>query len=120
MFPSERRLPLWVKGRKGKIFLNANDGPWRSWEQTRPLAAAAGAAKVENVTFHILRHTYGSSLAMQGVPMSVIASVLGHSSTNMTEKHYAHLSPSYVAETIRANLPKIGIIETTNVTAIRH
>jgi hypothetical protein len=27
----------------------------------------------------------------------------------MTEKHYAHLSPSYVADTVRAALPPLGV-----------
>jgi hypothetical protein len=36
---------------------------------------------------------------MRGVPMGVIAAQLGHRYTRMTEKHYAHLAPSYVAET---------------------
>jgi hypothetical protein len=40
-----------------------------------------------------LRHTYASALAMQGVPMAVIAAQLGHSDTRMTEKHCAHLAP---------------------------
>jgi hypothetical protein len=47
-------------------------------------------------------------LAMRGVPMGVIAAQLGHRDTRMTEKHYAHLAPSYVADTIRANFPKLG------------
>jgi hypothetical protein len=47
---------------------------------------------------------------MKGVPMGVIAAQLGHSDTRMTEKHYAHLSPSYVAETVRANMPDLGIV----------
>jgi integrase len=55
-----------------------------------------------------LRHTYASALAAQGVPMGVIAAQLGHSDTRMTEKHYAHLAPSYVADTIRASLPNMG------------
>ena len=40
-----------------------------------------------------------------------------HKDTRMTEKHYAHLAPPYVAETIRANLSKLGI-ETGNVTPL--
>ena len=55
---------------------------------------------------------------MRGVPMRVIAEAMGHGDTRMTEKHYAHLAPSYVAETIRAKLPKLGI-ETDNVTPLR-
>jgi integrase len=40
--------------------------------------------------------------------MPVIASLLGHADTRMTEKHYGHLSPSYVAQMLRANLPSFG------------
>jgi hypothetical protein len=46
---------------------------------------------------------------MRGVPMGVIAEQLGHADTRMTEKHYAHLAPSYVADTIRAHFPMLGI-----------
>jgi hypothetical protein len=42
--------------------------------------------------------------------MGVIAKQLGHSDTRMTEKHYAHLAPNYVADTIRLNFPKFGIV----------
>jgi hypothetical protein len=44
-----------------------------------------------------------SILAMQAVPMALIARQLGHSDTRMTERHYAHLAPNYVADTIRAS-----------------
>ncbi len=56
---------------------------------------------------------------MRGVPMGVIAAQLGHSDTRMTERHYAHLSPNYVAETVRAALPALGIFERSNVSAIK-
>jgi hypothetical protein len=52
---------------------------------------------------------------MQGVPMAVIAEQLGHADTRMTERHYAHLSPSYVAQTIRANFPDLGIVPKSNI-----
>jgi site-specific recombinase XerD len=64
----------------------------------------------------LLRHTHGSHLAMNGVPMGVIAAQFGHADTRMTEKHYAHLAPSYVAQTIRANFLRFGL--TANATAI--
>jgi hypothetical protein len=62
-----------------------------------------------------LRHTHGSHLAMSGVPMGVIAAQLGHADTRMTEKHYAHLAPSYVAQTIRANFPRLGLTEESKI-----
>ncbi len=50
--------------------------------------------------------------------MGVIAHQLGHSDTRMAEKHYAHLSPSYIADTIRQNFPPLGIVEESNVTSL--
>ena len=52
---------------------------------------------------------------MRGVPLGVIAAQLGHADTRMTERHYAHLAPNYVADTVRAALPTLGIVEESNV-----
>jgi integrase len=67
----------------------------------------------------MLRHSYASRLAMRGVPMGVIANQLGHADTRMTEKHYAHPAPSYVAQTIRANFPVLGIAYDDKVVPLR-
>jgi hypothetical protein len=67
------------------------------------------------MTFHVLRHTHASTLAMRGMPMAVIARQLSHPDPRMTEKHYAHLAPNYVADTIRAKFPKLGIAEAPSV-----
>ena len=45
--------------------------------------------------------------------MGVIAAQLGHSDTRMTEKHYAHLSPGYVADVVRASFGSLGIVPET-------
>jgi len=108
-------------GRAGRelIFLRADGKRWGPSHQQRPLTEASRIAGVEpTATFHVLRHTYASSLAMKGVPMPVIAAQLGHSGTRMTEKHYAHLAPSYVAETVRAALPALADFKPGNVVAI--
>jgi integrase len=84
---------------------------WGKSDQSRFMREACAAAKIAPaVSFHELRHTYGSRLAMRGVPMGVIAAQLGHSDTRMTERHYAHLSPSYVAETVRRSFGTLGIV----------
>ena len=93
---------------------------WGKSDQSRFMREACAAAKITPaVSFHELRHTYGSRLAMRGVPMGVIAAQLGHSDTRMTERHYAHLSPSYVAETVRQSFGMLGIVPETAVTALR-
>jgi integrase len=73
---------------------------------------ASEAAKIEPaIGFHGLRHTYASRLAMRGVPLNVIAAQLGHSDTRMTEKHYAHLAPSYIGDTIRAAFGSLDLAD---------
>jgi integrase len=109
-------------GRLGSdlIFTRDDGGPWGRSHQQRPLSEACQRAKIDPpATFHILRHSYASALAMRGVPMGVIAAQLGHADTRMTEKHYAHLAPSYVADTIRANFPTLEIAGDTTVTPIQ-
>lgn len=109
-------------GKTGRdpIFVRDDGEPWGPSHQQRPLEAASKRAKIlPAATFHILRHTYASSLAMKGVPMGVIAAQLGHADTRMTEKHYAHLAPNYVAETVRAALPALGIVDKPKVASIQ-
>jgi integrase len=108
-------------GRVGsaRLFLRSNGRPWAKSEQQRPLNAACAEAKIEPpINFHGLRHTYASRLAMRGVPLAVIATQLGHADTRMVEKHYGHLAPSYVADTVRAAFGRLGILEPSNVALI--
>jgi integrase len=103
------------------VFLRADGKAWGTSHQKRPLEdASASAGITPAVNFHILRHTHGSHLAMNGVPMGVIAAQLGHADTRMTEKHYAHLAPSYVAQTIRANFPVLNLSDEPQVVALRN
>ncbi len=100
------------------MFPKQNGKPWGRAEQHRPLAHACRKVRLTGVTFYALRHTYASWAAMAGVPLPVVAAQLGHRDTRMVEKHYAHLGASYVAETIRANLPRLGVTKKSNVATI--
>jgi integrase len=86
------------------ILLPRDDGRrWNTSEQFQPMREACAAARITPAArFHVLRHTYASRLAMRGVPMAVIAAQLGHADLRITMRHYAHLAPSYVADTVRA------------------
>ena len=52
----------------------------------KEVARKAGVKKV--VTFHIARKSTASNLAILGMPVQDIASILGHSKTEVTSKHY--------------------------------
>ena len=101
-----------VIGKKpNNLLLTKNDGElWGSNSQIRRMKDACAAARIDPpISFHILRHCYGASLAAKGVPLQIIAAALGHADTRMTERHYAHIAPSHVRDQIQKHLPKIGI-----------
>lgn len=101
------------------MFTRPNGDAWGKSHQQRPLVEACEQAKIAPaVSFHLLRHTYASRLAMRGVALHVIAHNLGHADTRMTERHYAHLCPSYVADTIRNAAPALGIVPQTNTVSM--
>ncbi len=102
------------------LFPRADGKTWGRTHQQRPLMEACERAKISpTASFHVLRHTYASHLVMNGVPLPVVAQNLGHADTRMTEKHYAHLAPSYVQDAIRAGAPKLGIGGKGTVTRLR-
>jgi integrase len=73
------------------------------------MADSCTRAKIEPpASFHTLRHTYASHAVMAGAPLMVVARHLGHADTRMVEKHYGHLSASYVADEIRRAAPRFG------------
>jgi integrase len=55
-------------------------------------ANAVANAKLDDVNFHTLRHTFASWAVMRGVSMKELEELLGHSSLAMTMR-YAHLAP---------------------------
>jgi integrase len=110
-----------VAGREADapILEKERGGAWGQSHQLRPMKEACEGARIKPAAgFHVLRHTYASLLTMAGAPLNVVAQNLGHADTRMCERHYAHLAPSYVAETIRKFAPTFGTHEPTKVIAI--
>ncbi len=102
------------------IFLKNDGSPWAQSQQHRRIREACDLAKIHpRISFHHLRHSYGSLLAMRNVSIQTIATAMGHADTRMTHRHYAHLSPGHVAKEIRKNLPSFGKARRNNVRVIR-
>lgn len=108
----------------------ANGSSWvhPSQRKTSPLIAknfyhrqflpAIEKAKLPHLTWHHLRHTFASRLAMSGQSDQTIAALLGHASTALV-KRYAHLSPSHLKDAVEhastyqgSNKRKTGEIRT--------
>jgi integrase len=87
------------------MFLRSDGMEWKKDHQRERMKDACKAAKIDkHIVFHCLRHTFASLLAMNGTRPELIQLQMGHSSARMTAR-YSHFSPSYTADTIRANKP---------------
>ncbi len=73
------------------------DSAWRD---------AMERAKIRNFKFHDLRHCCASYMAQAGVPLNVIAEVLGHRKLDMTRR-YSHLTTQTKASAMLASLGEI-------------
>ena len=62
--------------------------------------------RTPEATFHSLRHTFVSLAANAGVPLPVVQSIVGHSSTAMT-RHYYHENEEVLRQAVAA-IPAIG------------
>jgi integrase len=87
--------------------------PARPWLQQVPLGVtfeglktafrrAREAADMPHVTFHDLRRSCGTLLIQRGVDLHVVSRILGHSSTAVTERVYAHLGARQLREGLGA------------------
>ena len=112
-----------VSGKSGDafVFCRASGQRWNASQQSRYLhSASTNGNVIPRAGFHDLRRTYGARLAIKGTPMTVIAEALGHADERITRRHYAHLSPSYVATVIRQGAAGLGIVpEERKITSLR-
>ncbi len=88
-------LPGWHK-----IFPGDYDHIVERW--FKPAQKEAG---VEQISFHDLRHTFGSHLAMSGVSVFDIQKLMGHSDIRTTMR-YMHLAPDHLSGITQVLLPK--------------
>jgi integrase len=80
------------------VFLSRNGGPIKEVSNAfsqvvKRLGFNNGITDArQKVTFHTLRHTFASILALRNTPILAIKELLGHQSLAMTER-YSHLFP---------------------------
>lgn len=94
-----KRLAEHAKTAKGGyVFRNLSGNPLRNadyhqsgWQKAVDKAQEAGLTKDPRP--HDLRHTHGSWLLAEGVPLFVVSRRLGHSNVEITTKIYGHQTP---------------------------
>jgi len=97
----ERRIPLNAKLKKilkkhkpgRKWMFETSPGAPRKHHLTRELRRAGTWAEIETrgLNMRVLRETFGSHLRRRGVDLALISEYMGHSSVDVTRRHYAHI-----------------------------
>lgn len=98
---AEEGLPT---GGENWVFPSVSGSPMdRGNLLSRNLIPDLEAAKLPRLTLHELRHTFASVMLYEWhVPLEVVAQMMGHKNTRMTQDLYGHLVKSAQADAIRA------------------
>lgn len=80
------------------VFPTGSGRPIESYIRSEILRYAK-KAKV-NANVKMFRSTFASNLVMTGVDIYTVSKLLGHYDVKITEKHYAHLTPDFLAHSI--------------------
>jgi len=112
----ERHIPLDIdlyealaarKQEEGYVFVDDVGRPLTHDRLTAALAETCRRAGIHKVTWHVLRHTFASQLAMNGTPLHIVQALLGHSSITTTMR-YAHVAPSALRAAIELANPRMA------------
>src|SRR3989475_2796000 len=122
------RLELTKSGRRREVPLNDDSyralvtlGPKDAGRvfQTRYIKTAynnaVATAKLDDVNFHTLRHTFASWAVMRGVTLKELQELLGHASLAMTMR-YAHLAPEHLRTAV-SRLEGLASLQPASVSA---
>ena len=100
---AERRLIGEEGWQASDLVFNSEEGaPLHRNTITNQFHARVRAAGLEHLRPHDLRHTYGSLLMSQGVPLKTISELLGHASIEITADIYLHSLDVQVRDTAQS------------------
>ena len=86
-----------------RLLRECDGGPlWPEYEEWDVMRRACERIGIESVSATDLRRTFASWLAQAGVPLLVTARLMGHRSTRMVERVYAHFGADDLQAAIRA------------------
>lgn len=89
----------------GYVFTNSKGRPLNHSWLSYHLDKLCRSADLRRISWHTLRHTFASHLAMKGVPLNAVQALLGHSTIVMTMR-YSHVAPSTMRAAIELLNPR--------------
>jgi integrase len=115
----ERRIPLDLdlyevllrrKDGAGYVFTDSEQRPFDQAQMGEALTGLCKKVGLRRITWHVLRHTFASHLAMRGVPLNIVQALLGHSTISTTMR-YAHVAPSTLRTAVDLLSPRTALSE---------
>ncbi len=88
------------RARSALLFCYPDGGAYGRYVARPPTERICARAGLEAFNIHQTRHSYASHLVQRGVPLAVVASLLGQTVLQVTAK-YAHLAPSTLREAVQ-------------------
>lgn len=93
-------LSYFVNAHQGEwVFPGRNGGPIDGSAVSRRFKRLCAKLSIQGVSWHTLRHTYISRLAMLGTPLPTLQKLARHKSIQMTLR-YAHLCPDHEQQSL--------------------
>ena len=91
-FLRERRIGSSYSRDEHPVFAARNGKPLSHRNATRRgFEKAAEHAGIDGVSFHSMRHAFASRMIHRGISSTVLAKLMGHESSAITERRYIHL-----------------------------
>lgn len=90
-----QRLMQYLRTRSNSkhVFLNTRGRPWTNNSvQLKINRIKAKHGLAPDICAYLLRHTFGTHAVLSGLNSSVVAELLGHTSTEMVDRVYVHLA----------------------------
>ena len=86
---------------QGLVFCDEIGEPYVPGNITRAFGRAVKASGLPALTLHGLRHTFCTLALGAHIPVKVVAEVVGHSSTAITQDTYTHVTPGMAEDATR-------------------
>lgn len=83
------------------VFTNESGGPIHPHSFSQAFNRIVARCDIPRIRLHDLRHTHGTLLIKEGVPVKVVSERLGHANPTFTIDTYQHVLPGMQAEAAR-------------------
>jgi integrase len=100
--------PVWLDNGWELVFTGPHGEPLNPRAVLTDLKRILRAAGLPAIRFHDLRHSAASLLLLHGVPVRMVADILGHSSTALTQNTYQHVLPQLREQAVKAQEAILG------------